>query len=148
MDISGVSEVLSSVQLSEKIFNLCDQLSGGQLQRVGIARALYQQSELILADEPVSALDPGLAFAMIQVLKQDAMSRGATLITSLHAVDLALQCFDRIVGLRDGKMVFDLPAHQVTPAMLKDLYANESQINTAPYKPGSDIADTVAARLV
>jgi len=66
----------------------------------------------------------------------------------LHAVDLALQCFDRIVGLRDGKMVFDLPAHQVTPAMLKDLYANESQINTAPYKPGSDITDTVAARLM
>ena len=148
MDISGVSEVLSSVQLNEKIFNSCDQLSGGQLQRVGIARALYQQSELILADEPVSALDPGLALAMIQVLKQDAMSRGATLITSLHAVDLALQCFDRIVGLRDGKMVFDLPAHQVTPAMLKDLYANESQINTAPYKPVSDITDKVAARLV
>lgn len=148
MNISGVREVLSRVQLSEKLFNLCDQLSGGQLQRVGIARALYQQSELILADEPVSALDPGLALAMIQVLKQDAMSRGATLITSLHAVDLALQCFDRIVGLRNGKMVFDLPAHQVTPAMLKDLYANESHTSTTPYKPGSDIANTVPARLM
>ena len=148
MDISGVSEVLSKVQLSEKIFNLCNQLSGGQLQRVGIARALYQQSELILADEPVSALDPGLALAMIQVLKQDAMSRGATLITSLHAVDLALQCFDRIVGLRDGKMVFDLPAHQVTPAMLNDLYANASQLNTMPYEPGSNFTATVPARLI
>lgn len=148
MDISGVSEVLKRVQLSEKIFNSCDQLSGGQLQRVGIARALYQRSELILADEPVSALDPGLALAMIQVLKQDALSRGATLITSLHAVDLALQCFDRIVGLRFGKIVFDLSAHQVTSELLSDLYANDSQTNHTSIKPASDFTGTVPVHLM
>jgi len=145
MDIPGASEVLSRVQLNEKLFDLCDQLSGGQLQRVGIARALYQQSELILADEPVSALDPGLALAMVDVLKQDAGSRGATLIASLHAVDLALKCFQRIVGIRDGKIVFDLPAHKVTSLMLEDLYANESPLNTTKNKHDKDSKDNIVS---
>ena len=74
----------------------------------------------------MSALDPGLALAMLQVLQQDASARGATLITSLHAVDLALGCFPRIVGLRDGEIAFDLPAQEVTQAMLNDLFANEA----------------------
>lgn len=126
MDINGASKVLSQVQLSDKLFDRCDQLSGGQLQRVGMARVLYQQADLVLADEPVSALDPGLALAMLQVLQQDASARGATLITSLHAVDLALSCFPRIVGLRDGDIAFDLPAKEVTQAMLNDLFANEA----------------------
>ena len=125
-DIAGAAQVLSQVQLSDKLFDRCDQLSGGQLQRVGMARVLYQQADLVLADEPVSALDPGLALAMLQVLQQDASARGATLITSLHAVDLALGCFPRIVGLRDGEIAFDLPAQQVTQSMLDDLFANEA----------------------
>ena len=145
MDIPAASEVLSRVQLGDKLFDLCDQLSGGQLQRVGIARALYQQSELLLADEPVSALDPGLALAMVDVLKQEAGSRGATLIASLHAVDLALKCFERIVGIRDGKIVFDLPAHKVTSLMLEDLYANESPINTRKNKHDEDSKDDIVS---
>lgn len=145
MDIPGASEVLSRVQLSDKFFCLCDQLSGGQLQRVGIARALYQPSELILADEPVSALDPGLALAMVDVLKQEAGSRGATLIASLHAVDLALKCFQRIVGIRDGKIVFDLPAHKVTSLMLEDLYAHESPLNTTKNKHEEDSKDNTVS---
>jgi phosphonate transport system ATP-binding protein len=126
MDIDGAADVLSKVQLSEKLFDRCDQLSGGQLQRVGMARVLYQQGALVLADEPVSALDPGLALAMIQLLQQDARERKATLITSLHSVDIALSCFERIVGLRDGQIAFDLPTQHVTPQMLDHLYANES----------------------
>ena len=145
MDIPGASEVLSRVQLNDKLFDLCDQLSGGQLQRVGIARALYQQSELILADEPVSALDPGLALAMVDVLKQEAGSRGATLVASLHAVDLALKCFERIIGLRDGKIVFDLPAHKVTSLMLEDLYANESPLNTTKNNNDENRKDNIVS---
>ena len=125
-DIAGAAQVLSQVQLSDKLFDRCDQLSGGQLQRVGMARVLYQQADLVLADEPVSALDPGLAQAMLQMLQQDASARRATLITSLHAVDLALGCFPRIVGLRDGEIAFDLPAQEITQAMLGDLFANEA----------------------
>ena len=138
-DIAGATRVLSQVQIADKLFDRCDQLSGGQLQRVGMARVLYQQADVLLADEPVSALDPGLALAMLQVLKQDASARGATLITSLHAVDLALSCFPRIVGLRDGQMAFDLPAGAVTQGMLDGLFANEAGV---PYAPHQDTFPT------
>ena len=123
-DIAGAREALARVQLEDKLFARCDQLSGGQLQRVGIARVLYQQAELILADEPVSALDPALSLATVQLLVQEAAARGATLVASLHAVDLALSCFTRIVGIREGRIAFDLPAAQVGEAQLQALYGH------------------------
>lgn len=123
-DMPGAREALSRVQLEDKLFSRCDQLSGGQLQRVGIARVLYQQAELILADEPVSALDPALSQATVQLLVQEAAARNATLVASLHAVDLALAHFGRIVGIRDGRVAFDLPTAQVTDTLLQSLYAN------------------------
>ena len=127
LDIKGATEVLSQVQLADKLFDRCDHLSGGQLQRVGIARVLYQQPDLLLADEPVSALDPGLSLSMLKVMQADALKRGATLIASLHAVDLALACFPRIVGLKAGEIAFDLPAHQVMPHMLEALFVSDTQ---------------------
>ncbi|KOC19897.1 phosphonate ABC transporter [Comamonas testosteroni] len=123
-DIAGAREALARVQLEDKLFARCDQLSGGQLQRVGIARVLYQQAELILADEPVSALDPALSQATVQLLVREAAARQATLVASLHAVDLALANFARIVGVRDGRLAFDLPAAQVSDAQLQALYAH------------------------
>lgn len=123
-DIAGAREALARVQLEDKLFARCDQLSGGQLQRVGIARVLYQQAELILADEPVSALDPALSQATVQLLVREAAARKATLVASLHAVDLALANFARIVGVRDGRLAFDLPAAQVSDAQLQALYAH------------------------
>lgn len=123
-DIAGAREALARVQLEDKLFARCDQLSGGQLQRAGIARVLYQQAELILADEPVSALDPALSQATVQLLVQEAAARQATLVASLHAVDLALANFARIVGVRDGRLAFDLPAAQVSDAQLQALYAH------------------------
>lgn len=124
-DIAGAREALARVQLADKLFARCDQLSGGQLQRVGIARVLYQQAELILADEPVAALDPALALSTVQLLVHEAAARGATLVASLHAVDLALACFARIVGIRDGAIAFDLPAAEVTQEHLRALYGSE-----------------------
>ncbi|WP_304351603.1 phosphonate ABC transporter ATP-binding protein [Comamonas testosteroni] len=123
-DIAGAREALARVQLDDKLFARCDQLSGGQLQRVGIARVLYQQAELILADEPVSALDPALSQATVQLLVREAAARQATLVASLHAVDLALANFTRIVGVRNGRLAFDLPAAQVSDAQLQALYAH------------------------
>ena len=123
-DLPGARDALARVQLEDKLFARCDQLSGGQLQRVGIARVLYQQAELILADEPVSALDPALSQATVQLLVQEAAARNATLVASLHAVDLALGHFARIVGIRDGRVAFDLPVAQVTDTLLQALYAN------------------------
>lgn len=127
MDLPGARAALARVELQDKLFSRCDQLSGGQLQRAGIARVLYQRAALVLADEPVSALDPGLALATVRLLAQDAAQRGATLVASLHAVDLALGCFARIVGIRSGRIVFDLPADQVSEAQLQALYAGEGQ---------------------
>ena len=91
---------------------------------MGIARVLYQQAELILADEPVSALDPALSQATVQLLVREAAARKATLVASLHAVDLALANFARIVGVRDGRLAFDLPAAQVSDAQLQALYVH------------------------
>ncbi|HEX5802711.1 MAG TPA: ATP-binding cassette domain-containing protein [Azospira sp.] len=125
LDIAGARAALARLDLGERLFDRCDRISGGQLQRVGIARVLYQQPELILADEPVSALDPTLARQTVRVLTAEAAARGATLVASLHAVDLALAEFPRIVGVKDGRIAFDLPAAAVGETLLRELYAAE-----------------------
>ena len=127
-DIVGAREMLARFDLADRLFDRCDRLSGGQLQRVGIARALYQRPELLLADEPVSALDPVLADAAVGQLVAQADASGATLMASLHAVDLALKWFPRIVGMRDGEVVFDAPARAVSAVMLHELYAAEGSV--------------------
>jgi len=127
-DAAGAQEALARLDLADRLYERCDRLSGGQLQRVGIARVLYQSPELILADEPVSALDPALADAALRELVAQSEQTGAALVASLHAVDLALRRFGRIVGLRDGRMLFDEPAAAVTPAMLVELYATEGGV--------------------
>ncbi|CAI8798761.1 MULTISPECIES: ATP-binding cassette domain-containing protein [Pseudomonas] len=128
-DVPGVREVLTSLGMAEKIFVQCGQLSGGQLQRVGIARALYQQPQILLADEPVSAMDPVLAEHSLKTLNQHANERGVTLIASLHAVELALAHFPRVIGVREGRIVFDRPASEVSSDMLDGLYANEHLVS-------------------
>jgi phosphonate transport system ATP-binding protein len=127
-DIAGAAEVLARLDLADRLFDRCDRLSGGQLQRVGIARVLYQNPKLLLADEPVSALDPALADAAVGQLAAQCDSSGATLVASLHAVDLALKWFPRIVGMRAGAVMFDAPASAVTRGMLHELYANEGAV--------------------
>jgi phosphonate transport system ATP-binding protein len=135
-DIAGARDSLARLDLSERLFDRCDRLSGGQLQRVGVARVLYQRPELILADEPVSSLDPQLADLTVGELNREAQARNVTLVASLHAVDLALKWFPRVVGLREGVVQFDCPPVRVTQAMLHDLYGTESgEIPTQDYRP-------------
>jgi phosphonate transport system ATP-binding protein len=136
IDIAGAREVLARLEVGDRLFDRCDRLSGGQLQRVSLARTLYQRPDLILADEPVSALDPTLARQAVRTLLADAGARGATLVASLHAVDLALSEFPRIVGIRDGCIAFDLPAAEVSEPLLRELYAAEC--------PGSAALPTLA----
>jgi len=125
-DAGGARDALARVGLAERLFERCDQLSGGQLQRVAVARTLYQQPRLLLADEPVSALDAATADAVLRVLVDYSAAAGATFVASLHAVDLALRWFPRLVGVRDGRVMFDLPSADVTPARLAALYAGDS----------------------
>ncbi|QHF01673.1 ATP-binding cassette domain-containing protein [Pseudomonas asturiensis] len=129
LDVPGARDVLSRLDLADKLFVPCQQLSGGQLQRVGIARALYQAPEVMLADEPVSAMDPRLADHTLALLCQHAIENGVTLVASLHAVELALAHFPRIIGVRDGQIHFDLSASEVSREHLDTLYANE-QLST------------------
>jgi len=124
-DVPGVRQALAELGLADKLFVQCGQLSGGQLQRVGIARVLYQRPDLLLTDEPVSAMDPVLADHSLALLNRHAQANGVTLVASLHAVELALAHFPRVIGIREGQVVFDSPAEAVSPQMLDALYANE-----------------------
>ena len=137
-DAGGARAALARLDLGERVFDRCDRLSGGQLQRVGIARVLYQRPSLLLADEPVSALDPTLADASVGALVAESEARGAALLASLHAVDLALKWFPRLIGMRGGEIVFDRPTAAVTSAMLHELYATEGRMLP---RQGVDVLD-------
>ena len=123
-DLAPAHAALARFDLSEKLFDRVDRLSGGERQRVGLARLLASQATLLLVDEPLSALDPSRSQQAIDALTATAKERGATLVATLHHVEMALANFPRIVGLRDGVVAFDLPAAQVTPTLLQQLYAN------------------------
>lgn len=121
-DIPAAYEALYHFDLSDKLFDRVDRLSGGERQRVGLARALLSPATLWLIDEPLSALDPMRAQMAMTALVELARERGITLVASLHQVDMALGHFDRIIGLLNGQIVFDLPSSQVTRECLSDLY--------------------------
>jgi phosphonate transport system ATP-binding protein len=114
---------LKKVGIDEKIFSRTDELSGGQQQRVAIARVLVQDPEVILADEPVSSVDPSLASTIVKLLVDISQSTAKTLLVNLHSVDLALCNFARIIGIKKGKALFDLPPDKITDSLLDDLYS-------------------------
>ena len=121
-DIPAAFEALEKFDLGDKLFERVDRLSGGERQRVGLARTLLSAASLWLVDEPLSALDPTRSRQAITTLVNSARDHGATLVATLHQVDVALASFPRIVGLRDGALAFDLPARLVTRELLTQLY--------------------------
>jgi phosphonate transport system ATP-binding protein len=124
-DIARADAALARFDLADKLFARVDRLSGGERQRVGLARALLAQARLLLVDEPLSALDPSRAGQAVSTLVDAARESGATLVATLHDVPMALHHFPRIVGLRDGVLMFDLPASQVGADRLQALYAHK-----------------------
>lgn len=106
-DIALAHECLGRVGLAHKAHERTDSLSGGQMQRVGIARALAQRPRLILADEPVASLDPQTSRKVLQYLHDASRDLGITVLCNLHQVDYAREFADRIVGLSQGRVVFD-----------------------------------------
>lgn len=145
--IAQADAALARFDLSDKLFDRVDRLSGGERQRVGLARALVADATLLLVDEPLSALDPTRGQQAIASLTQAARERGATLVCTLHHVEMALQNFPRIIGLRDGELAFDLPAADVTPERLQALYAQHLHELNGP-APAEDLIAAVSSPVV
>lgn len=118
-----VRHLLERVGISEKLYERTESLSGGQQQRVAVARALYQEPTAILADEPVAAVDPGRARSLLRLLTEVAREDDLTLVMNLHHVELAREFFPRLVGLQQGRIVFDRPASEVAEEDVIRLYA-------------------------
>ena len=114
---------LETVGLLEKSHNRSDELSGGQRQRVGIARAIIKKPLLLLADEPVASLDPKSSNLILSLLKKINQEFGTTILCNLHQVDLAKKYSDRVVGLIDGKIIFDEKSTNINESYLKKIYS-------------------------
>ena len=121
-DYEKVNEVLEKVGLSDKLQSRCDELSGGQQQRVCIARTLFQDASIVLADEPVASLDPVTSNKVLSDLKMINETMGRTVIVNIHSVELAKHYATRIIGLQDGKLVFDGTPAELTDEKLKEIY--------------------------
>lgn len=126
-DIDLADACLQRVGLAHKADERTEALSGGQMQRVGIARALAQQPQVILADEPVASLDPKTARSVLQYLRDATRELGIAVVCNLHQVDYAKEFGDRIVGLSQGRMVFDGVPAQLDEAALNAIYSHEPQ---------------------
>ena len=114
---------LETVGLLEKSYSRSDELSGGQRQRVGIARAIIKKPLLLLADEPVASLDPKSSNLILLLLKKINQEFGTTILCNLHQVDLAKKYSDRVVGLIDGKIIFDEKSSNINETYLKKIYS-------------------------
>ncbi len=115
-------EALNQVEILEKAYVRASNLSGGQQQRVGIARALSQKPKVMLADEPVASLDPITSRVVMSYLKKINTELGITTIVNLHFLDLAKEFGDRLIGLRDGKLVFDGNVNEVSDDDFENIY--------------------------
>jgi len=143
-DAAAAHDALARFDLADKLWDRVDRLSGGERQRVGLARALLAPARLWLMDEPLSSLDPTRSRQALATLLGVARERGITLVTSLHQVDAALSHFPRVLGLRDGRVAFDLPAADVTQQRLQRLYESHEDelLNQAPATPGGTTPQT------
>ena len=120
--LDEVYELLRRVGIAEKLYERVDRLSGGQRQRVAIARALFQKPKILLADEPVSSVDPARARSVLHLLTDLAEERKLTLCVSLHNLRLAQEFFPRLVGMKEGEIVFDQSPDALQGDQLQTLF--------------------------
>lgn len=124
-EIEKAKEYMDIVDISKHSLKRCDELSGGQRQRVAIARALAAEPKIILADEPVSALDPKSAKKVMEILKKVNKIYGVTVIANLHHLEYAKEYCERIIGVNNGKIVFDDNSEKLTDKLVDKIYTNK-----------------------
>ena len=123
LQVNSAAQALAQVGIADKLYARTNRLSGGQQQRVAIARVLVQNPAAILADEPIASVDPARSQEVMDLLRHLNKTTGKTLVISLHDINFARSHCDRIVGLRDGKILFDCPAAKASDRLLSQLYA-------------------------
>jgi phosphonate transport system ATP-binding protein len=126
-DVKNAMRQLARVGIADKANMRADELSGGQQQRVGIARALMQDPEMILADEPVASLDPVLAHSIMKHLEEINKKDGVTVLCSLHFLDLVHRYADRVIALNEGRLVFEGLPSEIDDEKFKDIYGREAE---------------------
>jgi phosphonate transport system ATP-binding protein len=126
-DVQKALRQLERVGIADKAYQRADELSGGQQQRVGIARALMQDPEMILADEPVASLDPVLAHSIMRYLEQINKEDGVTILCSLHFLDLVHRYADRVIALNNGNLVFEGLPQEIDDQKFKEIYGREAE---------------------
>ncbi len=126
-DVDAALAKLDRVGLAPKAFARADELSGGQQQRVGIARALMQDPQMILADEPVASLDPVLAHGIMQYLEDINKNDGVTVLCSLHFLDLVHRYAGQVIALNEGRVVFQGTPQEIDDDMFKAIYGQDAE---------------------
>ncbi len=124
-DIQKALELLERVGLDDFVDRRADELSGGQRQRVGIARALIQQPQLLLVDEPTSSLDPKISREVMEMIKTMSKEVGVPVLCNIHDIQLALDFSNKVIGLQDGIKKFEGPTNEVDKSTLEEIYAME-----------------------
>ena len=130
-DIHKAIEILDRLGIAEQAPKRAEALSGGQQQRVAIARALMQDPKIILADEPIASLDPMNAQVVMQALRRIHEEDGRMVIANLHTLDTARRYCDRVIGMRDGRIVFDGTPEQLTTGVARDIYGAGADFSEA-----------------
>ncbi len=144
-DITKALEILDRLGIAEQAPKRAEALSGGQQQRVAIARALMQDPKIILADEPIASLDPMNAQIVMDALRRIHEEDGRTVIANLHTLDTARRYCDRVIGMRDGRIVFDGTPEQLTTGVARDIYGADASFSEAATSTSIDTLDRTYA---
>jgi len=126
-ELKKAKEYMETVDILKYSQNRCDELSGGQRQRVAIARALAGEPKIILADEPISALDPNSAKKVMDILKKVNEKYGVTIVTNLHHLEVATDYCERIIGVNNGTVIFDGKSGELSPKIVEQIYATSTK---------------------
>ncbi|MHC0052591.1 phosphonate ABC transporter ATP-binding protein [Actibacterium sp. D379-3] len=140
-DIHRAIDILDRLGIAEQASKRAEALSGGQQQRVAIARALMQDPKIILADEPIASLDPMNAQVVMDALRRIHEEDGRMVIANLHTLDTARRYCDRVIGMRDGRIVFDGTPDQLTTGAARDIYGADASFSEAATSTSIDALD-------